>query len=463
MNIRVISDLHLGHESMARHRGFIDSHQMNQVIVENWNRVVTSPKDITFILGDITMEKTKDYYLLDYLMGVKHVILGNHDKRQHVPEILKHVDTVCGSYYDKKRGIIFSHIPVHPSEINSGYSWNIHGHCVDEYTEILTPNGWLNYTELEVGMKTYSLDTDSLKLEEDSIKKIIVNKEYTGSMYHLKSRGIDMMVTDEHMIPHINNKNKKIVMDTANNVFQKNLIKIIRSGNVNREGVPLSNDILKLYISLCADGNITPAKLARFNLKKERKITFIKELLKDLGIEYTLNESYGMTRINFRLPKELYDFNIKGLDKKLLNCTKDQVAIIKETYSVTDGNRDLIFTSKKEEVDLLSHLFVINGYKCKMHSRTNHGFSKNKSYQLSITEGTTQYVANVRRKVTKVDNYKGLVWCIVQTSNHNFIARRNGSVFLTGNCHLKSLDDKRYINVSAEVVNYTPVLLEDLR
>lgn len=150
MKIRVISDLHLGHESMARYRGFLDAYQMNQVIVENWNRVVTSPKDITFILGDITMEKTSDYYLLDYLMGIKHVILGNHDKRQHVPELLKYVDTVSGLYYDKKRHLIFSHAPIHPSEIDFGYKKNVHGHVhlksLDDPRYINVSAEVINYT-----------------------------------------------------------------------------------------------------------------------------------------------------------------------------------------------------------------------------------------------------------------------------------------------------------------------------
>lgn len=128
MTTRYISDLHFGHQGMANMRGFLDVEQMNSLIIEQWNRIVTNKKDIVFILGDITMEKKAGYELLDKLNGVKHVILGNHDRRQDVKELLKYVDTVCGMMGDKKNGVIFTHCPIHPSELDYRFKYNVHGH-----------------------------------------------------------------------------------------------------------------------------------------------------------------------------------------------------------------------------------------------------------------------------------------------------------------------------------------------
>lgn len=122
---RYIADLHFAHNNMAIHRGFDSSESHDNYIIEKWNSVVRK-KDITYILGDVTMETKKGYELLDKLNGIKHVVLGNHDRRQDVNELLNHVDTVCASY--KEKDILFTHIPIHPRELKYRCKINIHGH-----------------------------------------------------------------------------------------------------------------------------------------------------------------------------------------------------------------------------------------------------------------------------------------------------------------------------------------------
>lgn len=122
--IFIISDLHLSHTNMAIKRGFSTAEEHDDHIIEKWNSVVTK-KDTVWILGDITMEKTSPYHLLDKLKGIKNVVLGNHDMPQHVPKMLEHVNKVCSTF--KKKGVIFTHIPIHTQEIGR-FSKNIHGH-----------------------------------------------------------------------------------------------------------------------------------------------------------------------------------------------------------------------------------------------------------------------------------------------------------------------------------------------
>lgn len=122
---RFIGCLHLGHLNLARYRGFQDEWEHDDHLIKNWNSVVTSQKDITYILGDVTMEKSDNYYKLDQLNGIKHIVLGNHDKKQHVEELLKYVDSVSGMIDYK--GFALTHCPIHPCEL-SFYRGNIHAH-----------------------------------------------------------------------------------------------------------------------------------------------------------------------------------------------------------------------------------------------------------------------------------------------------------------------------------------------
>lgn len=140
-NVRFISDLHLGHEWMATHRGFNTVEEHDNHIIQCWNSVV-SKRDTVFLVGDITMESSEHYYKLDYLNGIKKVILGNHDKPQHIPELLKYVTSVAGMV--KYKGIWLTHCPIHEREFEFRVSRNIHGHIHEHKITKLTIHEWEN-------------------------------------------------------------------------------------------------------------------------------------------------------------------------------------------------------------------------------------------------------------------------------------------------------------------------------
>lgn len=77
------SDLHLGHEKVARLRGFEHVHGHDAHLCGRWLNVV-HPQDTVYVLGDVTgtsatarVEAALD--LLTHLPGKKHLITGNHD------------------------------------------------------------------------------------------------------------------------------------------------------------------------------------------------------------------------------------------------------------------------------------------------------------------------------------------------------------------------------------------------
>lgn len=121
----LISDLHFGHESMAKMRGFSSAEQHDEHIIEAWNRVVHK-NDKVWILGDITMEDPSHYPLLSKLKGAKHVIMGNHDLARHSKQLMLYVDSIAAMTRYKKCWL--THCPVHPRELEFKVERNIHGH-----------------------------------------------------------------------------------------------------------------------------------------------------------------------------------------------------------------------------------------------------------------------------------------------------------------------------------------------
>lgn len=130
--VRFIADLHLGHTNMALKRGFSTVEEHDEYIIEKWNNVVHK-RDVTYILGDVTMEKSAPYELLNRLNGVKHVVLGNHDRRQDVKKLLGYVESVAGMIQYK--GVMLTHCPIHPMELDYRFNYNIHGHIHEKLVE----------------------------------------------------------------------------------------------------------------------------------------------------------------------------------------------------------------------------------------------------------------------------------------------------------------------------------------
>lgn len=147
--VHIIADLHFGHENIAINRGFRNSEEHDNFIIDNWNSVVHK-NDWVWILGDIGMEKTSHYHLLNMLKGKKKVILGNHDLPKHVPELLKYVESVGAMV--KYKGYILTHCPIHESEMRY-YNINIHGHVhektIDDSRYLNVSCDVLNYTPME--------------------------------------------------------------------------------------------------------------------------------------------------------------------------------------------------------------------------------------------------------------------------------------------------------------------------
>jgi calcineurin-like phosphoesterase family protein len=78
------------------------------------------------------MEKA-EYGILKRLNGKKYVILGNHDKIGHTRKLLEYVESVAGMVQYK--GIMLTHCPIHPMELEYRFKHNIHGHIHENLVE----------------------------------------------------------------------------------------------------------------------------------------------------------------------------------------------------------------------------------------------------------------------------------------------------------------------------------------
>ena len=90
-NIWFTSDLHMNHrqEFLWGPRGFTNEKEMNEAIVERWNKVV-KPEDTVWNLGDIALNDINGAIpYLKALNGTQFWLLGNHDTKNKIDLIVK--------------------------------------------------------------------------------------------------------------------------------------------------------------------------------------------------------------------------------------------------------------------------------------------------------------------------------------------------------------------------------------
>ena len=123
----VTSDTHYWHHNVLKFepeaRPFSSVEEMNEVLVDRWNSVVTK-RDLVWHLGDVCFGRVENLEILSRLNGQKKLILGNHDT--HSAQVyLKYFRDVKGCVaYDS---CILTHIPIHPTQFYR-FEANVHGH-----------------------------------------------------------------------------------------------------------------------------------------------------------------------------------------------------------------------------------------------------------------------------------------------------------------------------------------------
>lgn len=134
------SDTHFCHNQdfLYEPRGFTNPDDMNEAIIENWNKVV-KPNDIVYHLGDTMLnDNAKGIECFKRLNGQIFLIYGNHDTSNRIDtlyEACRH--KMIGGWHafvikHGKQSIYLSHYPTLTSNFDdnhfSRHVINLHGH-----------------------------------------------------------------------------------------------------------------------------------------------------------------------------------------------------------------------------------------------------------------------------------------------------------------------------------------------
>lgn len=151
MTVFFTSDLHFGHNKICALTGrpFSSVEEMDSVLVENWNNIVTK-HDGVYILGDFSFHNVENTIkILRALRGNKVLIKGNHDRG--VAKYAHLFSAVKDYQYAKIAGhkIAMSHFPMLSWEGMQEGSFMFHGHS---HGNLVLPDVLKNGRIVDVGV-----------------------------------------------------------------------------------------------------------------------------------------------------------------------------------------------------------------------------------------------------------------------------------------------------------------------
>ena len=130
-----ISDLHFGHKNVLAYdkRPYGDDiEEHDEYLIQQWNSVVNITDDV-WILGDISWYPAmKTIAIFERLNGIKHLVVGNHDKKllrcQQVRELFVEITDYKEIEFDDGSGVVLCHYPI-PCYNKHFYGWHhLYGH-----------------------------------------------------------------------------------------------------------------------------------------------------------------------------------------------------------------------------------------------------------------------------------------------------------------------------------------------
>lgn len=322
----------------------------------------------------------------------------------------------------------------------------VEGECFTGDAEILTEEGWVRLDLYDHG-KVMQVNDDLTSSFVDPICR--VEKEFDGRLieYSNNQKFYSLTTPDHNMVvynPRTNKFKKEKARDLSAGVH------IPRTVVFDGPGVDLTDEQLMLCVAVSADFTFRQSGDLYCALKKDRKKDRLENLLKKVGIPYSLNID-GRGYYSFFIRRgDNPGFLFKKFPKEWISkLSKSQSGVILEEILHWDGNsvpdRNQIEYSSKEMdnavfVQTLSHL---HGYTSTIIDREN---DFGKWFKVSILFSKKHSDSQSLLKSKKEISHSGKVYC-VQVPSGKILIRQNRCISVSGNCDAMIVDQIGINNV----------------
>jgi hypothetical protein len=320
--------------------------------------------------------------------------------------------------------------------------------CLDEQTEILTEDGWKKYNEISITNKVFSFVNK--KIIKNSVKNIFNYQVKNEEMIYIKNHNTNQLLTKNHKML-IQENNRKQINNIRDSWYDENFRYVDAWDRPQKYKIPLSGiydgkysigkDFAEVIGWIISEGHFqkdcNAVNIYQSSVNKE-KVERIKYVLGRCGIiysEYKREREYKDRKyvehqfyISGEWSKKIKDIiPNKKINKKLLELSHGEKERLIVGLCEGDGSKNrnggygAFYQSDLEQLELFQIL---------LHLTNKQGWINKNKMCCSIHYNPTTEIQGKHKKQSKI--YTGIVWCI-ETEIGNFMARRNGKIFITGN------------------------------
>lgn len=344
-------------------------------------------------------------------------------------------------------------------------------HCFDDKTEILTPDGWKKYTEIEKGDMVMTYNKKKDQLEWNDINEKFVYKDFK-ELIHIDSNIASLAVTDKHGLvvgKVTNNKGKERIhwhYEDAKKVMDDKARRYFKMGsNYNQTLIELPTCWIRLMAWILAEGNILlrgekihTIRLAQSDLPKKGGTLELEKILGECGISYKKTKKYeaNTTKHGTHRNYDAYTYSLhdssgvykklesymgkrKEMKSSLLGMNEEQSKAFIDSFIFTDGCKN---SSAKYSYQIsakrMPHIDMLQAIACKCGYRST--ISTNNKTGMNYITLNSRGMGIVYKYSWSKKPYKGNVWC-VSVDNGTLMVRRNGKTVITQNTHRKAVEE----------------------
>lgn len=320
--------------------------------------------------------------------------------------------------------------------------------CVPGDTEVLTPWGWEQIRNITDGDLIASWDVYTKQITFTTVQHMTAYRN-KGTMVAYDSWFHKAWYTHDHRMPLARYSDRTYRDYNAEDVPNSMMLLPV-SGYYAGGTVTYDKAWLQLLVAIQADGSIE-GNLCRIGFSKPRKIARFLKLCKKAGLhphEGKPNAVSGQRRWGFSVAESLPFISVltkaKCFGSWLLSLSQECLRTIVNEVGYWDGlwrgKSAQYFTTQPQSAEWISTAAHLVGWSSsvRVNYDNNNGFGSGNNLPLYTVALKPRSFITIEPKHRRLRGYNGMVYCpTVETSY--FLARRMGSVFVTGNCNLQNI------------------------
>ncbi|MER6947646.1 peptidoglycan-binding protein [Nonomuraea sp. NPDC000554] len=303
-----------------------------------------------------------------------------------------------------------------------GNGWIDIGYCVDEETEILTQRGWTSYRELQVGDIALTLDHELGVSRWQPVLEVCVFPARRREMVRMQGPGHSSRTTPQHRWPVEGPRRERLWVTTETIGHRDRILLAAPCADLPAEA-KWSDAFVELVAWFGGRPSVTvrPAHVTRVRAALSallgRAPGWHESPAGDL-VEFQLSDDAGRRLL------EAAPGGVPGLGF-LLALTRAQLALLVDTFMVAGDGRPAWKDRAAAEAFMFAALLA--GHSAAIRHTG--------SWEV-VLEGRHHLAPRERDDFQIVrEEYHGEIWC-PRTENQSWLARRDGTVYFTGNTYV---------------------------